>query len=99
MSLVTTEINELRRLLVNFKDRTISREDLDAQLSIYNQTDKRVKSSLKQVSLMLKAGLKREAKQTLSGSLFEGDGNIDLALPIYDRTVHRGNEQTANKSR
>ena len=90
MGMIVTEINELRKLLASFRDGMISREDLDAQISIYNQTDKRVRNSLKYVSLLLKAGLKGDAKRLLKGNLLGETDEIKDELPLYDRTLERG---------
>ena len=90
MGMIVTEMNELRKLLANFRDGSISREDLNAQLSVYNQTDKRVRNSLKYASLLLKVGMKREAKHLLKGNLLGETDEINDELPLYDRTKTRG---------
>ena len=90
MGMIVTEINELRKLLANFRDGAVTREDLDTQVSIYNQTDKRVRNTLKYVSLLLKAGLKRDAKRVLNGNLLGETDEINDELPMYNRTAVRG---------
>ena len=88
--MIVSELNELRKLLANFKDGAVSREDMFAQISIYNQTNKRVVNALKYASLLIKAGLKREAKNLLKGNLLGDTGDINDVLPLYDRTAERG---------
>jgi hypothetical protein len=87
---MVTEINELRKLLGAFKDGEINREDLKAQLMVYNQVEKRVRNALTYVSLMTKVGMKREAKRALSGNLLGNTDDITDELPLYDRTKDRG---------
>lgn len=90
MGMIVSEINELRKLLADFRDGTVSREDMEAEIMIYNQTDKRVKSSLKYVAILLKAGLKSDAKKLLKGNLLGETEKINDSLPLYNRTNDRG---------
>ena len=90
MGLIVTELNELRKLLADYKDGKVSREDLDAYISIYNQSDKRVRNALKYASVLLKAKMKKEAKALLRGNIVGNTENVSDKLPLYDRTVDRG---------
>jgi len=91
--MIVSEINELRKLLVDFKEGTVSREDLDAQVSIYKQTNRRVQNTLKVMSLMVKVGMKREVKKLLNQNLIGELDEITTPLPLYDRTKDRGNDE------
>ena len=90
MGLIVTELNELRQLLANYKDGIITKDELDAQLSVYNQTDKRVRNSLQYAALLIKAGMKNDAKRLLKGNLLGETDSINDALPMYNRTEDRG---------
>lgn len=90
MGLIVTELNELRKLLADYKDGKVSREDLDAYISIYNQSDKRVRNTLKYASVLLKAGMKKDAKALLSGNIVGDTDIVDDKLHLYDRTPDRG---------
>jgi N-methylhydantoinase B/oxoprolinase/acetone carboxylase alpha subunit len=89
MGMIVSEINELRQLLADFKDGSITRADLQAQIAVYSQIDKRVRSTLTWAGLMIKVGLKRDVKKILGGDIV---GQIDdLKSPeMYDRTKERG---------
>ena len=91
--MIVSEINELRKLLVDFKEGTVSREDLDAQVSIYKQTNRRVQNTLKVMSLMVKVGMKREVKKLLNQNLIGELDEITTPLPLYDCTKDRGNDE------
>jgi len=54
--------------------------------------DNRAKSALTFVSLLIRAGLKREAKKALRGDLLGDTESINDELPLYDRTKDRGTE-------
>jgi hypothetical protein len=90
--MIVTEINELRKLLAGFRDGEITRDDLNAQISVYKQVDNRAKSALTYVSLLIRAGLKREAKKALKGDLLGDTEMLNDELPLYDRTADRGND-------
>jgi hypothetical protein len=92
MGMIVTEINELRKLLARFRDGEITREDLSAEISVYKQVDNRAKSALTFVSLLIRAGLKREAKRALRGNLLGDTEEVNDELPLYDRTADRGSE-------
>ena len=77
-------------MLGDYRDGKINKTDLDAQISVYNQTDKRVRNSLQYAALLIKAGLKREAKNLLKGNLLGQTEDINDELPLYDRTKDRG---------
>ena len=90
MGLIVKELNELRVLLGDYRDGKINKNELDAQISIYNQTDKRVRNSLQYAALLIKSGLKQDAKRLLKGNLLGETENINDELPIYNRTKDRG---------
>jgi hypothetical protein len=88
--MIVTEINELRKLLANFRDGEVTTESLNAQISVYKQVDNRAKSALTFVSLLIRAGLKRDAKKLLRGNLLGDTDDINEELEMYDRTKNRG---------
>jgi hypothetical protein len=88
--MIVTEINELRKLLANFRDGEVTTESLNAQISVYKQVDNRAKSALTFVSLLIRAGLKRDAKKLLRGNLLGDTDDINEELEMYDRTKDRG---------
>jgi hypothetical protein len=88
--MIVTEINELRKLLANFRDGEVTTESLNAQISVYKQVDNRAKSALTFVSLLIRAGLKRDAKKLLRGNLLGDTDDITEELEMYDRTKDRG---------
>jgi hypothetical protein len=52
--------------------------------------DNRAKSALTFVSLLIRAGLKRDAKKLLRGNLLGDTDDITEELEMYDRTKDRG---------
>jgi len=88
MKIVVEEINELRRLLTNYNDGRVKTEDLNAQISIYKQTNRRVQNLLKFVALLQKAGMKSEARRILKGN--KVDIEVQPRIEMYDRTKDRG---------
>ena len=88
--MMVTEINELRVLLMNFKDGKVTREDLDAQVSIYKQTNRRVQNVLKLMAMMIQVGMEAEVKRLLNKNLIGELDDIATPIRLYDRTKKRG---------
>lgn len=88
MGLLTTEINELRQLLKNFKAGKVSAEDLNAQINLYNQTEKRARLILTAWTVAVKhkvASIDAEICNEIIGS-----EALDTSKEPYNRTKDRG---------
>ena len=88
MGLIVTEINELRQRLRNFDDGKIDTNELTAAISVYTQTEKRMRLYLKAMSLGVKIGGVEIDDDIIKQML--GPGKIEEKKKLYDRTASRG---------
>ena len=86
--LIITEINELRQRLKNFDAKVIDWNELTAAVSVYTQTEKRMRLYLKAISLGTKLGMKDVNDDLLRQML--GYGEVDTTPELKDRTASRG---------
>ena len=87
MSVIVTEINELRQRLKNFDAGKIDTNELTAAVSVYNQTGKRMQLLVKLMALAQKLGGVVDA-DIMNQML--GSGKIDTSKELEDRTPNRG---------
>ena len=87
MNLLITEINELRQRLKNFDSGKTDVNDLTAAVSVYTQTEKRMRLYLKAMGISMKLGWEIDAdllKQMLGSDI------VDTTPELEDRTAMRG---------
>jgi hypothetical protein len=77
-------------MLADFSDGLITREEVETKILIYKEANKRIQASLAFTGLLIKAGMKADAKRLLKGELLGDASNIKGRLPVYDRTKSRG---------
>jgi hypothetical protein len=88
VSLLVTEINELRQMLKNFNAGTISTEEFNTKINGYAQIEKRERLFLQAWALAIKSGYKNDA-QRITKQLI-GAKPFDLKSELPSRTAKRG---------
>jgi hypothetical protein len=90
MNLLTTELNELRRMLQNYNAGTLDANQLNTALGVYNQTEKRMRIYLQALVMGQKLGVP-DLDASLIEQMVGGDNNkLDTKKELENRTVKRG---------
>jgi|GEM_PF-932502 hypothetical protein len=85
MGLIQQEIKELRQLLADVKAKRITGEELDAQIKVYSQIEKRTNQFLQSVALAAKYAEKgNNAYKRLVAANLIGDGEAIEITPTHE---------------
>lgn len=85
MGLIQQEIKELRQLLADVKAKKITSEELDAQIRVYSQIEKRTNQFLQSVALAAKYAEKgNNAYKRLVAANLIGDGEAIELNPTHE---------------